>query len=412
MNVLIVTQYFWPENFRVNELVAGFVTRGHAVTVLTGQPNYPGGSFFPGYGWRGPRSEEAFGARIMRVPMVARRSAGALRLFLNYLSFAFFASIAARFRLRGPIDAIIVFEPSPITVGIPAVVASRRFSAPILFWVLDLWPDSLTAAGAVQSPAVLTSVGRLVRWIYGNCTRVLVPSRGFVANVEHHGTPMSRIRYFPNWIESEFDSVATVAQTSRPSPTRFSIVFAGNIGAAQGFPEIIATAERVAKLCPEVLWIIAGDGRMSDWARAEAVRRGLADRMVFLGQQPSSAMPELFAGADALLVSLKADPVFSRTIPGKVQSYLAAGRPILAMLDGEGARIVAEAGAGLTCAAGDWEALANNVQALVAAGAAERAEMGGRGRAYALREFSREPLLDRLEAWCAEAIVESERGEE
>ena len=411
MNILIVTQYFWPENFRVNELVAGLVTRGHAVTVLTGQPNYPGGSFFPGYGWRGPRSEEAFGARIMRVPMVARRSAGALRLFLNYLSFAFFASIAAWFRLRGPIDVIIVFEPSPITVGIPAVAASRRFRAPILFWVLDLWPDSLTAAGAVRSPAVLGSVGRLVRWIYGNCTRVLVPSRGFVANVEQHGTPTIRIRYFPNWIESDFDSVATVPQTSRPSPGDFSIVFAGNIGAAQGFPEIIAAAERVARLCPKVCWIIAGGGRMSDWARAEAIRCGLADRMVFLGQQPSSAMPGLFAGADALLVSLKADPVFSRTIPGKVQSYLAAGRPILAMLDGEGARIVTEAGAGLTCAAGDWEALASNVQALVAAGVAERVEMGGRGRAYALREFSREPLLDRLETWCAEAITEFERGE-
>jgi len=412
MNILIVTQYFWPENFRVNELVAGLVTRGHAVTVLTGQPNYPSGSFYPGYGWRGPRSEEAFGARIMRVPMAARRSAGGLRLFLNYLSFAFFASVAARFRLRGPIDAIIVFEPSPITVGVPAVVASRRFRAPILFWVLDLWPDSLTAAGAVRSPTVLGSVGRLVRWIYGNCTRVLVPSRGFVANVEQHGTPTSRIRYFPNWIESDFDSVATVTQTSRPSPAAFRIVFAGNIGAAQGFPEIIAAAECVARLCPEVCWIIAGDGRMSDWARAEANRRGLAGRMAFLGQQPSSAMPGLFADADALLVSLKADPVFSRTIPGKVQSYLAAGRPILAMLDGEGARIVTEAGAGLTCAAGDWEALASNVQALVAAAVAERAEMGGRGRAYALREFSREPLLDRLEAWCAEAITEFERGKE
>ena len=151
---------------------------------------------------------------------------------------------------------------------------------------------------------------------------------------------------------------------------------------------------------------------MYDWVRSEANRCGLTDRMVFLGQQPSSAMPELFAGADALLVSLKADPVFSRTIPGKVQSYLAAGRPILAMLDGEGARIVTEAGAGLTCAAGDWEALASNVQALVAAGVAKRTEMGGRGRTYALREFSREPLLDRLEAWCAEAIAEFQRGQE
>lgn len=410
MNIMVVSQYFWPENFRVNELVAGLVGRGHAVTVLTGQPNYPSGEFPPGYGWRGRRREKVFGAKVIRVPLVARGSGGGLRLALNYLSFALFASLAARFRTRGAVDAIIVFEPSPITVGIPAVVAARKFRAPILFWVLDLWPASLAAAGAVRSPAVLGAVGHLVRWIYRQCVRVLVPSRAFIADVVRHGTPPQRVRYFPNWIESEYASENPEHPVDVALPEGFRVVFAGNIGAAQGFPEIIAAAERVAAQCAEVRWIIAGDGRIAEWARDEVARRGLTDRVVFLGQLPPTKMPALFAEADALLVSLKSDPVFSLTIPGKVQSYLAAGRPILAMLDGEGARIVVEAGAGLVCAAGDADGLAAHVRTLVGQTPAERAAMGARGRDYARAEFAREPLFDRLESWCEEAITEMQRG--
>ncbi|MBU1645426.1 MAG: glycosyltransferase family 4 protein [Gammaproteobacteria bacterium] len=410
MNILVVSQYFWPENFRVNELVAGLVERGHVVTVLTGQPNYPDGRFPPGYGWRGRRREKIFGAEIIRVPLVARGDGIALRLALNYLSFALFASIAACFRIRGAVDVIIVFEPSPITVGIPAVVAAHKFRAPILFWVLDLWPASLAAAGAVRSPAVLRGVGHLVRWIYRQCARVLVPSRAFITDVVSYGTPPQRVRYFPNWIESEYASDNAEHPVDVVLPSGFRVVFAGNIGAAQGFPEIIAAAERVAAQCAEVRWIIVGDGRMAEWAREEVARRGLADRVVFLGQLPSAKMPALFAEADALLVSLKSDPVFSLTIPGKVQSYLAAGRPVLAMLDGEGARIVAEAGAGLVCAAGDVEGLAAHVCTLVGKTPAERAAMGSRGRDYARAEFAREPLFDRLESWCEEAIAEMQHG--
>lgn len=407
MRLLVVTQYFSPENFRINDLVAGMLARGHAVTVLTGQPNYPRGVFFDGYGWCGPRSEELHGAEVVRVPLIARGQGGAVQLAMNYLSFAFFASIAARFRLRGPFDAIFVFEPSPVTVGIPAVVARRRFGAPILFWVLDLWPDSLVAAGMVRSTVLLRAVSWAVRWIYRQCARVLVQSRAFLEDVVRHGTAADRVRYFPNWIEPEYVSSAFEAAGISALPEGVRIVYAGNIGVAQGFPELLTAAERVAVLCPNVRWIIAGDGRMSAWLRDEVARRGLSERVLFLGQQPSATMPALFGAADALLVSLKAAPVFARTIPGKVQSYLAAGKPVLAMLDGEGARVIAEARAGLCCAAGDVDGLVSHVQALVAMSPDERVEMGMRGRAYAMAEFGRETLFDRLETWMAEAIEES-----
>lgn len=407
MRLLVLSQYFSPENFRINDLVSGLLARGHAVTVLTGQPNYPGGVFFKGYGWRGPRSETLDGAHVVRVPLIARGNGGAVRLVMNYLSFALFASLEARFHLRGTFDAIFVFEPSPITVGIPAAVARRRFNAPILFWVLDLWPDSLVAAGMVRSSVLLRSVRCLVRWVYRRCARVLVQSRAFVEDVVSHGTPVKRVRYFPNWIEPEYACSASWENGISALPQGFRIVYAGNIGVAQGFPELISAAERLATSCPDVRWIIAGDGRMAAWLRDEVMRRGLSERVIFLGQQPSAAMPALFAAADALLVSLKPAPVFARTIPGKVQSYLSAGKPVLAMLDGEGARVVAEARGGLCCAAGDVDGLVSHVQALVAMPPAERAEMGMRGRAYALAEFGREALFDRLETWMAEAVEES-----
>lgn len=409
MKLLVVTQYFAPENFRINDLVAGLVSRGHSVLVLTGQPNYPGGKFFAGYGWHGPSNETMFGASVVRVPLFARGCGGAVGLLLNYLSFAIFASFAARFRLSGVFDAIFVFEPSPVTVGIPAVIAGRRFKAPILFWVLDVWPESLSATGVVRSRRLLGWVGYGVRWIYTRCARVLVQSRAFVSSIAAYGVPVSRIKYFPNWIESEYETPTDSprSQGLERLPSEFRLVFAGNVGVAQDFPAILEAASIVAEVAPQVRWVVAGDGRMSAWARSEVAKRGLDGRFEFLGQLPSSAMPSVFSTADALLVTLRSDPVFSLTIPGKVQSYLSSGKPVLAMLDGEGARVIEEAHAGMTCGAGDVAGLVENVKKLAAMPVAECEAMGARGRAYARAEFDREMLFDKLEAWFAEAVEEN-----
>ncbi len=410
MNILVVTQYFWPENFRVNELVAGLVGRGHAVTVLTGLPNYPSGHFFPGYGRQGPWRENYAGAVVIRVPLLPRRRGGGLQLFLNYLSFVICGAWAAVFRLRGPFDVIFVFEPSPITVGIPAAFARWRFRAPILFWVLDLWPDSLTATGAVRSPMVLGAANWLVRWIYARCARVLVQSRAFVHEVACHGVPPVRILYFPNWVEAGYRAVDARSSDRAPSlPAGFRVMLAGNIGAAQDFPAVLAAAE-LLKERTDVHWLIVGDGRMADWAKEEVRDRGLEDRVHFLGQQPPETMPHFFAAADALLVSLKREPIFALTVPGRLQSYLACGRPVLAMLDGEGARVVEEAEAGLVCPAGDAEALAANVTRLAALSPEERERLGANARRYAETHFDRERLFYRLEGWINEVVQEERKA--
>lgn len=409
MKLLVVSQYFWPENFRINDLVIDMVERGHEVTVLTGQPNYPSGRFFPGYGWASPCTELYQGANVVRVPLVPRGSAGAIRLALNYLSFAAFGVLGAWLRLRGKFDAIFVFEVSPITVGIPAIVASRRFKAPILFWVLDLWPESLTAAGGVRSTRVLRAVDRLVKWIYRNCSRVLVQSRAFVPEIVRHGVPDTNIRYFPSWGESLFQPLQQADVTLLPSlPEGFKVLFAGNLGEAQDLPAILKAAEFTCDRT-DIHWLIVGDGRMAAWAKEEALRRGLS-QVHFLGRHPLESMPHFYAAADALLLPLKREPIFALTIPGKLQSYLACARPVLAMLDGEGARIVRESGAGFACPAGDAEGLAAQVKKLAAMPDIERQEMGLNGRNYYEANFDRTCLFDQLETWLEDAIQESKHS--
>jgi colanic acid biosynthesis glycosyl transferase WcaI len=405
LRILIVSQYFWPENFRVNDLAKEWVQRGHQVTVITGVPNYPTGKIFDAYQEQPSAFVEYEGAEVVRVPMLPRGTGG-LRLMLNYLSFVLSSSIWGPWRLRGkPIDVIFVFEPSPVTVGLPAVWLGKIKKAPVVFWALDLWPETLAAMGVVRSPRWLGWVGHLVRFIYNRCTLVLGQSRGFLSSIGRYCDDKAKICYFPSWAEHVFleDSVKPAPEVHEWA-SGFTIVFAGNIGDAQDMPSVLDAAERL-KDNVIIRWVIVGDGRKFDWLLSEVARRGLDKNVLLPGLFPVERMPSFYAHADALLVSLKRDPVFSMTIPGKVQSYLMAGIPLLGMLDGEGAAVIRDAQAGLTCEAGDGAGLAQAVLDLADMPAAERKQMGLNGREYALQEFGRTQLMDRLEALLAEAVT-------
>jgi glycosyltransferase involved in cell wall biosynthesis len=404
MKILLVSQYFWPENFRINDLVLGLIERGHRVTVLTGKPNYPSGRFFPGYGLVRGHAENYYGADVRRVPLLPRGSGGAVRLFLNYASFAVAATILGPFLCRDEYDAILVYEPSPITVGLPALWLKRLRGVPVFFWVQDLWPESLSATGAVRSAWVLRWAEKLVRFVYKGCDRILAQSRAFFQPIQALGVEPARILYFPNSAEPLYrpvkSSPANRAQAGVPNG--FVVMFAGNVGAAQDFETIIQAAERL-KSHADVHWVIVGDGRMRSWVEEQVRARALSSNFHLLGSHSIEAMPHFFAMADAMLVTLKKDPIFALTIPSKVQSYLACGRPIIAALDGEGAQVVREAGAGLTVPAEDAAALADVVLAMSRMDRAQREAMGSRGRSYFERNFQREMLLERLEGWLREA---------
>ena len=263
MNILIISQYFWPENFRINDLALGLVERGNKVTVLTGIPNYPDGRFFPGYGIFKRSREEYGGVRIVRIPVVPRGRGGALRLIINYLSFTANACLLAPFLLRSKFD-IIFFSLSPLTEGIPALVMKKMKQIPVMFWVQDLWPESLSATGLVKSSLVLKTVEKMIRFLYLRCDRILVQSRAFIPVIEKRGGDAKRIAYFPNSAEELYRpvSVEPDAPERKNIPEGFCVMFAGNIGAAQDFETILSAAEQL-KEYDDIHWVIVGDGAAS-----------------------------------------------------------------------------------------------------------------------------------------------------
>jgi glycosyltransferase involved in cell wall biosynthesis len=408
VKVLIVSQYFWPEQFRINDLAHSLKTRGHEVCVLTGMPNYPSGKLAEGYSWWKQRREQMSGVVVRRTPLFLRRQGRGWQLALNYLSFVLFGCLMGPWYFRKhDFDVIFVFEPSPFTVGIPAMLMRRLKKAPMFFWVQDLWPESLEVAGAVRSQGVLRWVGKMVRWIYGHCDRVLVQSKGFIEPAVMAGADHGRILYFPNWAEELYQpmTLAPDAPELAELPEGFTVMFAGNLGEAQSLETIVDAAARV-KGKAEINWIIVGDGRRKSAMQQRVERLGLGDSVRFLGRKPVEAMPRYYAAADVLLVTLKAAPVFARTIPSKVQSYLACGKPIAAALDGEGANVIKSAGAGIVVAAEDSEALAGAVQKLYSMEAGEREKLGANGRGYFENEFAADMLVSRLEAWMNEVVEE------
>jgi colanic acid biosynthesis glycosyl transferase WcaI len=402
MKILVVSQYFWPESFIINQFVKEFVARGHSVSVLTGKPNYPFGSVLEDYKLNPKKYVSYHGAIIYRVPMLSR-GFGAFRLILNYLSFAISASLVAPWYLRKlQFDIIFVYEPSPITVGLPAIIISFIKKTPIVFWVQDLWPDTIVALGAIRSRLILFPLNLLVRFIYNRTALVLAQSPSFIKSIEKHCRKSKRIEYFPNWIQ--FDNICKSSDNVPEIPFVpgiFTILFTGNLGEAQDFPAIL-DGMATLKSNTAVRLVVVGEGRKSDWLRDQIIQRDLGKNVILLGRYPMERMPSFYRVADALLVTLRKDPVFSLTIPSKLQSYLMAGVPILGMLDGDGAKIIVDANAGLVCPAGDFEGLAFVTRKLIDMPILKRKIMGENGRNYAKKEFGSTILMDRLEAWFME----------
>lgn len=391
MKILIVTQYFWPENFKINDFAFGMQKLGHEVTVLTGLPNYPFGKIFPGYGYFKKRRENINNVKVIRSLIVTRGKGTGARLFLNYFSYAFFASISVLFKLKDKNDIIFVYEPSPITVGIPAILLKFLKGIPIIFWVQDLWPESVIAASKIKLKLLYRLINMLVIFIYKNCDIIYISSRSFKKSILEKGVDESKIIYFPSWAEDAYLKTPDIEKVKKMLPDGFKIMFAGNIGEAQDFDSIYEVM-KILKEYEDIKWIILGDGRKKNWLKNKIEESGL-ENVYLLGSFPYELMSDFFVHADALLVSLKDEEIFSLTVPAKIQTYLAAGRPILAMINGEASEIIEEAQAGFTCKAGDVLNLKNNILKLKEMSLNERKRLGENGRKYYLRNFERDLLF-------------------
>lgn len=401
MKILVLSQYFWPETFRITEVVQSLRESGCDVTVLTGQPNYPEGVVAPGYSATSLRVQTHDGLTIHRVPLVPRGRGSAVRLILNYLSFIVSAAVFGPWVLRGQrFDVIFVYAPSPILQAMPAIWLAWLKGAKLVTWVQDLWPESLSATGFVRHPKILSSVSAVVRWIYRKNDLLLVQSQAFVEPVVQMAgrTP---VIYHPNPGELAF----SMAQSDQPCPLylepAFNVVFAGNLGTVQALDTVLAAAQ-LLRDTQDVRFILVGSGRRSAWLQQEIERLGLGN-VQMVGRFSPADMPGILAQASALLVSLVRDPIMSQTVPSKVQAYLAAGRPIIASLDGEGARVVVEAGAGVACPAESAQALADAVRRLRDASPEERQRMARCGRAYYEQHFEPKSLARRLAQILSEA---------
>jgi colanic acid biosynthesis glycosyl transferase WcaI len=399
LNILIVSQYFWPENFRINDLAQELASRGHNVTVLTGVPNYPGGSIFDDY-VENPSLFSLYGnIDVVRIPH-APRGSNTLSLILNYISFSLLACLLGPWKLRGrKFDVVFTCQLSPVTIGLPGALMAWIKNAPMAMWVLDLWPDTLKAIGVIKSPSLLAYVGKLVQFIYLRCDLIFAQSKSFIPKIQLLAKHQTPVVYLPSWAEMVFKG--EVVRSAPEVPTKegaFNLMFAGNIGEAQDFDCILSAAE-LLKDNSNIRLLIVGDGRMSGWVQDQIKHRGLQDSFLLLGRFPVDRMPEFFAHADAMLVTLADQEIFSMTIPGKLQSYLAAGMPIVAALNGEGAEVIRQADAGLTCPAGDASALAKIVLEMSELSLTHRQAMGNNALRFSEQEFDRNKVIDLLEKY-------------
>ncbi|HEY7758321.1 MAG TPA: glycosyltransferase family 4 protein [Burkholderiales bacterium] len=398
MTLLLVTQYFWPEQFIINDLVRHIARRGHNVTVMTGKPNYPGGAVFEGYTESGLQVETfADGVEVFRVPLRARRSGGARNLFLNFVSFVWSGLRYFRRLLKNRhYDAILVFA-SPITAVIPAIPLKWTKKAHLALWIQDLWPESLSATGFVRNEFLLRAVGYLVRAIYACADTILIQSHAFRQPVARYAGG-ANIVYYPNSVDAS--SPMDDGSDSLPEDlvslldSSFCVLFAGNLGTAQAVETLVEAAAKLRDL-KDCRMVLVGSGSMLDWVRERKSALGL-DNLVLAGRFPMSAMPHIYRRARGLIVSLKDEEIFAYTVPSKMQAYLAAGRPIIAALNGEGARVVTEANAGLVCPAEDAAGLAQCIRTLHAMPEAERVRMGESGYAYFLEHFEMSRQAERL----------------
>jgi glycosyltransferase involved in cell wall biosynthesis len=406
LRILIVTQYFWPENFRITDLAVALKDNGHDVVVLTGIPNYPSGKIYEGYSWWKKRREEIQGIPTIMVPLFARRESKSWQLALNYLSFVLSACIFAPWFLRKKhFDVVFSYAPSPITVAIPAILMAKLKQAPLFFWVQDLWPEAISATGAIKSPKVLSVIRRMVKNIYKRCDWVLVQSKSFVEPVIVAGAEREKVKYFPNWAESLYKPV----QRDKNSPERkeipddgFVVMFAGNLAVAQSLDTIISAAEKLKK--ENIHWVFLGDGRRRIWLQEQIVEKKL-EKVHLLGSRPVESMPAYFSLADAMLVTLKDDPVMATTIPGKIQSYLACGKPIIGALNGAGAEVIEESHSGYCVVSADIEGLANAVYKMSQLSAEKREDIGRLARQYFEKKFERGMLISQLEERMKESGV-------
>lgn len=394
-HILVISQYFYPEQFRINDICLEWVHRGYEVTVVTGIPNYPQGEFYPGYGWFYNRKEEYKGIHIIRLPLIPRGK-NAFILILNYLSFVISGWIWGMLT-RVKADKVFIFEVSPMTQALVGVWYAKRRKLPCFIYVQDLWPENVEVVLGIHNKQILYMISGMTNYIYANCKKIFATSPSFVARIEErkaaHQGGKSKVIYWPQYAEKFYHPVQKKPLEDMPEHEDFQVIFTGNIGYAQGLGILPRIAEKLQEQKEFCKFVIIGDGRYKKELEREIASRNVETMFLFLGRKRPQEIPQYLAHCDAAFLSFMNNSLFTMTIPAKLQSYMACGMPILAVAEGETRRVVEEAYCGVCCGFSEIDDIVQKIL-WMKQNPTELAEMGRRALKYNNIYFEQQKLLD------------------
>ncbi len=391
LRILAVSQHYWPEPFAIADVCEGLVAMGHEVTVLTGTPNYPDGDIYPGYGKGALASQERNGVHIRRVRLVPRGREVWQRV-INYYSFSMNATRAAR-KIRPDYDVVLSFQTSPVMMARPALVYGRKNNVPVLMWCQDLWPESLTCGNIKRTSLVYKLYARVSRRIYESADTLAVTSTNFSDYFRDVLHMARETVYLPQYAEDIFSGEAPLR--AEYDPSKVNLTFAGNVGAAQAVNTLVEAGHYLQGDDRFALHVV-GSGSELETLKKYKDEIG-ADCVEFHGRHPLAEMPSFYRSSDAMVATFRDNPILGYTLPRKVTSYMAAGRPILGTATGEARRVIEEAGCGLCCIPETPDALAHICKRFADMDPAERAAMGERGRRYYEEHFAKDSFYSILE---------------
>lgn len=399
--ILVVSQYFFPEQFRINDICNSWIERGYDVTVLTGIPNYPQGDFFEGYGFSKRRNENLNGINIIRIPIIPRKKSS-MTMALNYLSFVISGWFWKLFNKEN-FDMVFIYEVSPMTQALPAVWIAKKLKIPCYIYVMDLWPENFEIITGISSPLVITPLNKMVDYIYKNCNKIFTASESFKKNIQSRGVDPEKVFFWPQYAEEFYHTRATKSKKIIVDD-KINITFAGNVGMAQGLEILPIIGQRLKKENVNVRFNIVGSGRYLETLINEVTKNALQEYFNFLEPVPPTEISEIFSASDFSFVSLQENEIFSMTIPAKLQSSMACGKPILLSASGESKDIVIKAECGYASDAGDVNHLIENIKKIVKLDKNQIEKLGNNSRNYFENNFEKEKLLDSMDSFLVEGM--------
>lgn len=400
-HILVLSQYFYPESFRINDMCIEWVKHGYKVTVLTGIPNYPQGKFYDGYGYTKNRRESWNGMEIIRIPLIPRGN-NAIGMVCNYLSFVvsgFFWKVFTRVKA----DYVFMFEVSPMTQALVGVWYAKKHKIPCYLYVQDLWPESVEVVTGIHNKLIIRPIEKMVDYIYKGCDKIFAASQSLAEEIAKRSVSEQKIEFWPQYAEEFYRPLETNITKDNK---RFVITFTGNIGFAQGLDILPRVAQLLKKQNSNVKFKIVGDGRYKDEFVNDIKKRNVSEMFELMGRKPAKEIPTILANSDAAFLSFMDNPLFEKTIPAKLQSYMACGMPIIASATGESKRIVEEAECGVCCPIGNATLLADTIESFIRIDETERKKMGQNAREYCEKNFNKKILMDYIEKYFTEGNEE------